>query len=375
MTTSFQNVIADRHEYARQWKARTGRKVIGYFCTWLPEEIVYAAGILPVRILGSHEPQEMAERHISSMYCPLCRDCLAQGLSGKYDYLDGIIGPFSCLHIRQTFASWKTHVPLEYSYYLYVPTIGHHAAAKPFWVKQLIKFKTSLEEWTKKPITEDDLNKSIDVYNTNRRYLRQIYDLRKDDFPPVSGAECMEMVVSSQLSDKAEHNVWLKSAYHEFSTKKERKDPGIRLMILGSENDDTEFVRLIESLGATVVIDDHCTGSRYFWNYVMPKEDRLSAIASRYLNRPACPAKDITQERRRFKHIPKLAKDFRAQGAILIQQKFCDPHEFDIPPIKEILMKELGIPSLHIEMDIVWPMGAYRTRLESFLEMLQPALV
>ncbi len=371
--TGFQELLQNRHDYARGWKARTGGKVVGFFCTWLPEEIVYAAGILPVRILGSHEPQDVAERHISSMYCPLCRDCLSQGLLGRYDYLDGIIAPFSCLHIRQTFASWKLHIPIEYSYYLYVPTIGHRARARAFWVKELVKFKASLEEWTGRAITDDDLDGAIEVYNTHRRLLREVYDQRKADHPPFTGTECMEMVVSSQLSDKAEHNPLLQAALEE--DREGIAEPGARLMILGSENDDTEFVRLIESLGATVVIDDHCTGSRYFWNYVMPREDRLSAIASRYLSRPACPAKDITLERRRFQHIPKLAKDFKAQGVIMIQQKFCDPHEFDIPPLMDILQEKLGIPSLLIEMDTVWPLGVYRTRLETFLEMLEPTLV
>ena len=70
---------------------RTGGKVIGYFCTYVPEEILHAAGVLPVRILGSHEPQDVTEPHIFGMYCPFCRDCLAQGLQGRYDYLDGIM--------------------------------------------------------------------------------------------------------------------------------------------------------------------------------------------------------------------------------------------------------------------------------------------
>ena len=71
-----------RHEYAREWKSKTGRKVVGYFCTYVPEEILYAAGVLPVRILGSHEPQAVTEPHIFGMFCPFCRDCLAQGLKG-----------------------------------------------------------------------------------------------------------------------------------------------------------------------------------------------------------------------------------------------------------------------------------------------------
>ncbi|MDH5779315.1 MAG: 2-hydroxyacyl-CoA dehydratase, partial [Candidatus Bathyarchaeota archaeon] len=100
---TFREWIDSRHEYAKAWKGRTGKKIVGYFCTYVPEEILYAAEILPVRILGSHEPPTVTEPYIFAMFCPLCRDCLAQGLKGRFDYLDGIVEGQSCLHLRQTF--------------------------------------------------------------------------------------------------------------------------------------------------------------------------------------------------------------------------------------------------------------------------------
>ena len=118
MSNVFTNLYNDRHEYARQWKERTGGKVIGTFCTYVPEELMLALNILPVRILAGHEPLMNTERHITSMYCPFCRGCLSQGLKGTYDYLDGIVIAQSCLHIRQTFNSWKLHIPISFSYYL-----------------------------------------------------------------------------------------------------------------------------------------------------------------------------------------------------------------------------------------------------------------
>jgi benzoyl-CoA reductase subunit C len=78
MFDKFAEIHKGRHDYARAWKERTGGKVMGTFCTYVPEEILYAAGVLPVRILGSHEPQDVTEPHIFGMYCPFCRDCLAQ---------------------------------------------------------------------------------------------------------------------------------------------------------------------------------------------------------------------------------------------------------------------------------------------------------
>jgi benzoyl-CoA reductase subunit C len=207
----------------------------------------------------------------------------------------------------------------------------------PFLKGELERFKKSIEDWTGKKISNEDLDRGIEIMNKNRRLMKQIYELRKGEKPPLTGLEAMYIVVSGQ-------------------------------MVIGSEDDDTAFINLVESLGATFVVDDHCTGTRYFWNEVEPKEDRLEAIAERYVTRPACPSKDWP-DRTRLPHILNLAKDYNVSGAILIQQKFCDPHEMDIPAINKYL-KENGIPSLFLEFDVTVPMGQFKIRTEAFLEML-----
>ncbi|MFQ5826085.1 MAG: benzoyl-CoA reductase, bzd-type, subunit N [Dehalococcoidia bacterium] len=368
MHEKFEEWQQNRHEYARDWKAKTGGKVLGYFCTYAPEEIVYAAGILPVRILGSHEPEDVSLPHIFGMFCPFCRDVLAQGLKGRYDYLDGIVSPHTCMHINQTFESWSMHVPVSGSFFVGVPSKVESPRARPYLAGELGRFKKSLEEWSGKTITNEDLDRAIEVYNTNRRLMRQIYELRRGERPPLTGADAMQMTISSQLTDKEEHNRVLAEVLEGLSRGADGREPGARLMILGSEDDDIEFLKMVESLDATFVIDDHCTGTRYFWNEVIPEEDRLAAIAARYLDRPPCPVKDWT-ERRRFKHILKLAQDYNVQGVIVIQQKFCDPHEVDIPPLQSYL-EENGFPTYFLEFDVTVPLGPFRTRVEAFLETL-----
>jgi benzoyl-CoA reductase subunit C len=375
MTTShpdlfntFDKWYRDRHEYAKRWKEETGGKVLGTFCTYVPEEIVYAAGILPVRILGSHEPDDITDPHILSMYCFFCRDCLAQGLKGRFDYLDGIVISQSCMHIRQTFHSWRTHVPVEYSYYINMPHHVQSPRAKPYLAGELAEFKSSLEDWIGKPITDSELDHAIDVYNTNRRLMRNVYELRRADNPPLTGLEAMQLVVSSQMTDKKEHNQAINEVLEQLPNRDMDRDPGVRLMMVSSENDDLEFVSMVESQGATIVIDDHCTGSRYFWNEVTPNGDRLSAIADRYVDRVPCPSKDWPKLTR-FDHILQLARDYNVQGVLLLQQKFCDPHESDMPPLEQFL-KENGFPSLFLELAVTMPVGQFQVRVEAFLEML-----
>jgi benzoyl-CoA reductase subunit C len=367
MFDQFSEWYERRHDYARAWKEKNGGKVVGYFCTYVPEEILLAADILPVRILGSHEPQSVTEPHIFGMYCPFCRDCLAQGLKGRYDYLDGVMIAQSCLHIRQAYASWVQHVGAEWSYYLPMPNHVQSEAARPYFIKELELFKQSVEEWTGKRLTDADLDRGIRACNDIRVALHRLYDARKSEDPPLNGVEAMYAVVSGQLVDKTEYAVALEKTLHTLEAR-ERKDPGVRLMILGSENDDIEFVDMVESCGSTVVTDDHCTGTRYFWNGVEPGEDRLAAIAERYLSRPPCPSKDWPA-RSRVPHILEMAERWNVQGAVVLQQKFCDPHEADIPAVIAAL-KESGIPSLFLELDVTVPKGQFKVRTDAFLEMI-----
>ena len=369
MIQKFRDWNHDRHKYAIDWKKRTGGKVMGYFCTYVPEELLYAADILPVRILGSHEPQDVTEPHMFGMYCPFSRDCLAQGLKGKYDYLDGIMIAHSCLHIRQTYSSWEKHVPRDFSYYLPVPQNLQTKHATPYLAEEYKDLKKALEDWIGREITQDDIQRGIDIMNENRSLIHKIYDMKLEENPVVNGEETMQVAITQQLIDKRDHSILLKK-YIEHLATDNKKYTDTRLMILGSENDDIDFVNMVEGCGSTIVIDEHCIGTRYFWNNVEQEngDDKLVQIAKRYVEKPPCPTKDW-MERHRVTHILELAKKYDVKGAILIQQKFCDPHELDIPAIKKALA-EVGISTLFLEFDVTVPIGQFKIRVEAFLEMI-----
>ncbi len=369
MFEQFKDWYENRHDYAKKWKEHTDGKVIGTFCTYVPEEILYAADILPLRILGSHEPQDVSEPHIFAMFCPFCRDCLAQGLKGRFDYLDGIMIAQSCLHIRQAFTSWDLHIPVDFKYYLPHPMNVQSPHAVPYLTEELKIFKKAIENWTGKQISDEDIKRGIEIMNKNRQLLQQVYEFRKQPNPPLTGLEAMYMVVSSQMVDKREHNKALEELLQKLPSRT-LDNPGERLMILGSEDDDTEFVAMVESLGARFVIDDHCTGTRYFNTLVNTNGDPLSSIAERYINRIPCPSKDWPQ-RTRLDYIVQLAKEYDVQGAIIMQMKFCDPHELDTVLIKETLEKDLGIQTLFLEFDVTVPIGQFKTRVEAFLEIIR----
>jgi benzoyl-CoA reductase subunit C len=304
------------------------------------------------------------------MFCPFCRDVLAQGLKGRYDYLDGITLAQSCIHLRQSYVSWREHVEprVFFDHYIYMPNKVQTQAAFPFTKSEFDNYRFALEKLIERPISGKDLDRGIEILNRNRDLMHQIYEYRKLPDPKVTGLEAMYMTVSSMWIDKEEHSTEIEKVLKQLPDRKLERKTGTRLMIVGSEDDDTAFIEMVEKLGATVVIDDHCTGTRYFWNKVVPEDDRMLAIAKRYVLRPPCPTKDW-EERWRFDHILKLCQDFKVQGAIIIQQKFCDPHECDIMPLRELLNKN-GVPNLFLEFDVTVPLGPFRIRVEAFLEML-----
>ncbi|MDP6347384.1 MAG: 2-hydroxyacyl-CoA dehydratase [Dehalococcoidia bacterium] len=373
----YRGIVENRHKYAQEWKARTGGRVAGFMCTYMPEEVLYAAGVLPVRIMGSHEPQDITDRYIfPTMWCAYCRDCLAQGLQGRYDYLDGLVIAWCCQHIRQSYDSWLRHAPVGFSYEMYIPNSLYRPSARACVGAETRELARAVAEWTGRPISDESLERAVEVFNSNRRLLRQLYELRKADNPPITGAQAMDMVLSGMVMDKAEHNKLLAETLAGLEEASGgTADDLPRLLLLGSECDDRDIVDFVESIGARVVVDEHCNGTRYFWGDVNPNGDMLSAIANRYVDRPPCPHKDVTSPQHlRLDHVLDLARQWRVQGAVIVQQKFCDPYRYEMPKM-EAMLRENGIPTVMLEAEFTLPTGQFRTRVEAFLETIQQEML
>jgi benzoyl-CoA reductase subunit C len=180
----FKDWYEKRHDYARAWKARTGGQVVATMCTYTAEELLIAAGMLPVRVLGAHEPQNVTEPHIFGMFCPFCRDSLAQGLLGRFDYAEGVTLTQSCIQYRQTFSSWRSNVPtVKWDYYVPMPNDVQSPHARKAHYAEIQSFRTFLSALTGKELTDAMLHEATDVVDENRRLLRQLFDYRKEANP------------------------------------------------------------------------------------------------------------------------------------------------------------------------------------------------
>jgi bzd-type benzoyl-CoA reductase N subunit len=343
--------------------------VIGWVCAYVPEEIIYAAGMYPLRILGGGKGDtSTADAYLYSNICTFARSCLEEGFKGRYDFLDGFIAVNSCDHIRRLFDVWKGYQKTPFSHIISLPhKVSPSAIA--FFHKQLLKLKNGIEDNFGVTISGEDLQQAIEVYNKNRTLLKSLYELRKVDDPPISGAEAMDVILAGMVIPKDQHNQMLEDLLRWLTG----RDPIIkgktRLLVSGSELDESKYLEIIEGLGGIVVTDDLCNGTRYFWDPVEVDGDPLESMARRYLTRSPCARMRPSTERINF--LRDMVKDFKVEGVICETIKFCDLYGEDLPIIKEAL-EEIGIPMLALDREYGSSgVGQVKTRVQAFLEQLE----
>ncbi|MBE0480988.1 MAG: 2-hydroxyacyl-CoA dehydratase [Dehalococcoidia bacterium] len=368
IASEFYQAYKNRHRLAEEWK-RTGERILGYFCNFTPEEIIYAAGFIPVRIRGTAENISLADAHMPSFCCSYMRGALDQALKGRYSYLDGMVFPKTCDMPRALYGIWKRHVKLPFYYFLPLPGM-HTDEAVDFTAHELGLFRESLESFTGSKIGETSLRRSIDLYNENRRLMGEIYRLGLSENPPLSGSEMFGIEVAGLIMPKGEHNSMLLKLLGRLPEEKASSgEEGARLLIAGNNFENIELLQAVEECGGRVVINDLDTGSRYYGARVDNDADPLKAIARRYLREVKCPCKHTAGAR--LDRILGLARSYRVRGVIMLVQKYCDTHLYDRPWI-EARLREEGYPVLSVDhSDTGWSGGKFKTMVQAFIEMLE----
>jgi benzoyl-CoA reductase subunit C len=358
-------VRENRHAEAMAWKEKTGGKVIGIFCFNVPEELIYAAGMLPVRLLGEKEEATEADLHFPTNCCPYPKRCFDQALKHRYDYLDGLVVPNVCDIIRAMYGTWKLNLQIPYVYFLEVPQRISPQGVE-FFREMLEEFKKSLEAFSGREITEETLSAAIEIYDDNRLLLHQGYELRAQG--SISAVEYQHLVISSMLLPKDAHNRLLEDCFEGFKGNPPVQSR-VNLLVSASMLDDTDFLQLIEESGGAVVADDMPIGSRYFYYPVGSSSDPLQALADRYLRRVPCPRKMLPPER--FQYIQEIMKGAEVQGAVIHNLKACDCHLYEYPYLKKRL-EETGLPVLFFRgEETEAEQETQREDIEAFIEMIK----
>jgi benzoyl-CoA reductase subunit C len=354
-----------------RWKA-AGGKVIGYFCSAMPEEMTVAAGILPVRLRATGSTgTELSDTYLSSINCTYPRHALNMALQGEYAFIDGLVMFNSCDHIRRLYDHWIRELPTPFVRILSLPRKAEPAQVE--WFRsELVELRKGLQEYFGVEITDDKLRAAIKTHNERRRLLREIYQLRKAEQPTITGTEALAVTVGTTALPVERTNALLRELLADL-----RRRPGItdyraRLMIMGGELDNPQYIKIIEDQGALVVADALCFGSRLFWKDVdETADDPLQALAQYYvMDRPSC-ARVFTEYENRSKYVHSMLDEFKVDGAIFERLTFCELWGFEQFSMTNDF-KEWGVPLLCMDREYTLSaVGQLRTRVQAFLETIE----
>jgi bzd-type benzoyl-CoA reductase N subunit len=353
------------------WR-QSGGKVIGYSCTYMPEEIIHAAGMMPYRLRGiGCRGISIADSYLSrTSHCSFARTVLELALTGGYGFLDGVVYTNGCDHMRRGYDNWKAQRDRPaFMHMLPVPhTITDHGLK--WYEEELGTFKGQLEDHFGAKIDDASLRRSIGVYNETRRLLKELYRLRTEKAPQVTGAETLRMVVASTSVPREKYNKLLAEALEEIKSSEGTSDYKSRVMVVGSASDDPAFLDLVESTGGLVVADSLCFGARYFWDLEEDTGDPMHDIAVRYYYHIPCP-RMYGEYPARLDFVRGVAKASNADGVIVQAIKYCDLHGVENAMLDKSLEEE-GIPVLRLEREYgpSADMGRIRTRVQAFLERI-----
>jgi bzd-type benzoyl-CoA reductase N subunit len=365
------DVVGNPLAYARKLKETSGKKIIGYMCTYAPEELITAAGAHPLRLFGSNKNILLADGHLQSYCCSLVRGVLEDALGGDLNFLDAMIFPHTCDSVQRLSDIWRLNVPTGFHLDVVLPVKLDTESARVYLIETLGRFRNDLEKELQVKIADEDLKKAITLYNDIRKGLSQVYALKNQNPQAISGKDIYTLVRASMIMDRPAYLKIIQNVIKELeqSSGPAKKVGGKRLVLSGGICSHPDIYSVIEEAGGVVVGDDLCTGSRYFTGAIDIKGDPLAAIARRYWERINCPAKHQTNTSR-AQNLLQIVKDSKASGVIFMLLKFCDPHAFDYPYLFSAL-DAAGISHLLLEVeDQPLAHGQLQTRLEAFLETL-----
>ena len=362
--------------YSKKTKIReyqgSGKKILGSFCSYTPEEIIHAAGLVPIRIFGERTDMEEVNTHVSSWICYYARRCLEDGLRGDYEFLDGIVSVTSDDTNMPMYSIWKKEVGANYAYLVQLPFAINEAAIK-FYTKILKRFKRSLEEFYSVKITDQRLKESIKIYNRSRVLLQELYDLRMSMPPKISASDTLKIMLASYSMLKEEFNKLLEEYIADLKKSEPLNDGKVRVHVSGTVLHDVELLEIIEGCGVDIVSDDLCTGSRYFSFNVDETYEPIEALSRGYLSSKTtcmtCSRQGVYPLDERLSYIRDQVKASGADGVIILGDKGCDLCAYGLPTMRKELGKD--IPILYLDVDFPLAAEQYKTRVEAFVESIK----
>jgi benzoyl-CoA reductase subunit C len=360
--------------YARDWKQSNEGRVIGIFPMHFPGELAHAAGALPIVLQEDQEPITVGLGSLFSFYCGYNRSIVDQALRGEFGFLDAIMFGDHCVQLLGTADILRDRSPELPILFNQLITSLSAPWAEEETRRAFAQLWKELEALVGHTISPEDVRESIRLFNRNRALIRQIYQLRREGRLSLSGRS-LQLIVKSGMAMETRAHTALLEAFLEKADIHPPAPRGVRVYLSGHlcQAPKPEILDLIEECGGLVVDDDLYHGYRFVATDIDESGDPLDALAHWHLERnkrvPCPTVSDETADLDRF--LLGAVERSKAQGLIILQVKYCEPHMFFYPEIKETFERE-GVPHLLVETEHEqMPMEALKTRLETFMEIVK----
>jgi len=334
----------------REWKAQNpGGKAVGFLPTYVPREILHAAGVLPVGVLGGGDQLEIVkgDAYFQSYICHLPRSVVELGLSGKLDVLDGMIFPAICDVIRNLSGIWQLSFPDKYVRYLDVPQNFDSRVGGMFYEGVLSELMADMAVLAGRTPAECDLAASIRVFNANRRLVEELYELRAKE-PWLTPTSELYLLLRAGMLMPVEKHSELMSDYLKAVRASDRKLVDNARVVLNGvfcEQPPLTLIRTLERSGCEVVDDDFLPIMRWLGSGVSEDGDPIKALSTAYLEYTGESAsRYVPDGSTKGERMLESVKHTGAEGVVFAAPSFCDPALLDRPMLMEALSRA-GIAS------------------------------
>ena len=379
---TFEQLLEDAdNELVRAAQAE-GRKCVGTVCYQIPEVLMELPGIFPVRLRAPRTgSMEMGTYYMTSFLCEYSRALLERALEGGYQFLDCLIAPDGCTMINRCVENMELLKTMSgddfFFQYLEVPMKADENGLNLYVSECRKKVLQPLHDVFGADISDEALRKAVAEHNRLCRLITEIGNYRKEENPRITGYEFHILCMATYVCPKDKLLGMLEETLEELKTREpDAKSPyRARVVMVGSEIDDVDMVKLVESSGALVVADRFCMGSLPGREEIPlnDSEDVLTQICRHYLMANMCPRHmNMEKLKRRKEYVHELYKEYKADGIIYEQMKFCDPWAYERMTGTFAMREKHGHPVLSIDRPYaVGNSGQIRTRVQAFVESVE----
>lgn len=346
-----------------------GDKVVGCLPVYTPEELVHAAGMVPMGIWGGNIELNEAKQYFPAFACSIMQSIMENAMKGSYKGLSAAIIPCMCDTLICISQNWKSGIKDIPMIPLVYPQNRKLQSGIDYLVTEFEGVKAKLEGICGHEITEEKINESIEIYNEHRKALQEFIELVPDYLNTITPYIRSTVMKSSHFMKKEEHTALVKELNEILKTMPKEKFKGKKILLTGIILDEKEILDVLSENDMAVAYDNLAHETRQFRTLVPDGDNALQRLAKQWSLIEGC-SLAYDPQKYRGKMIAEDAQRLGIDGVIYALMKFCDPEEYDYPIVKKDL-EQAGIPELYIEVEQQSVnVEQIRTKIQTFADII-----